>query len=211
MWVCNDGYRRQNNKCTKIKVPSNAHIIGNSWTCNTGFRRKNNTCVAMTAKEKAQMQAYIKKYKQGQLSHQDYVAYKSEVDSEANGVLKLRNGAIIEHTGYSYLGYIGYQEDIVLFGSGRTCKFWINGNVFECDLLRSPPARHGRPASEIYISDVRGNGSILIGGDGALYEVSSLDTITTSLWFGGFDALLIDGDELINFDEDEIVSVSRIR
>ena len=47
--------------------------------------------------------------------------------------------------------------------------------------------------------------------DGSIYEVDFVDQITTVLWLGVEDALLINGNELINFDQGELVNVVRIR
>ena len=48
--------------------------------------------------------------------------------------------------------------------------------------------------------------------DGSLYEVDDLSMIDASLWLAPFDALLIDGNRLINLDEGgETVDVSKVR
>ena len=44
-WYCNDGYVKKGGKCqTKITVPSNAHIDGDSWTCNTDYYKIGSMC-----------------------------------------------------------------------------------------------------------------------------------------------------------------------
>ena len=47
--------------------------------------------------------------------------------------------------------------------------------------------------------------------DGSIYEVDSIDHINSSLWLGISDGLLIEGTELINFDEGESVTVYRFK
>lgn len=47
--------------------------------------------------------------------------------------------------------------------------------------------------------------------DGSIYEVETLDRITTSLWLPYSDVLVIDDIEMIYEDDDEIVHVTRVR
>ena len=53
----------------------------------------------------------------------------------------------------------------------------------------------------IGVAEVKGDGAILIMTDDTIYEVNSIYTITTSMWLGYNDALVIDDYELINLDE----------
>lgn len=47
-WTCNAGYRKEQQACVKIAVPSNAHLtyrsFGDPWACNRGFRKQGDTC-----------------------------------------------------------------------------------------------------------------------------------------------------------------------
>ena len=109
------------------------------------------------------------------------------------------------------LGYVGYRKDAVLFRSSRQWKIWIEGKkVYKCDLLKAPSTR---PVSaELkYISEVTDDGRILKMLDGTIFEVDSLDTIDTALWLGMSDALILNGYDLINLDEGEVVSVTQLR
>ncbi|HBH11634.1 MAG TPA: hypothetical protein DDX29_00705 [Clostridiales bacterium] len=140
------------------------------------------------------------------------IAYKTIIDSDDGDVLKLDNGAIVEIS-YGYLGYVGYRKDAVLYKSGHQWKIWIEGKKsYKCDLLKAPSYGSVYSVEELTITEIKGDGTILIMSDGSIYEVGSPYTINTSLWIGFNDALLLDGFELLNLDEsDEIIEVTRIK
>jgi len=139
-------------------------------------------------------------------------AYKTRIESAEGDLLKLENGAIIEISS-GYLGYVGYRKQAVLLNIGRQWKVWIEGKkVYKCELLRSSQRSSGSTVKSVYISEVRGGGSMLIMLDGSIYEVNNLYTITTGLWIGMSEAIIMDGTELLNLDEgDEFVEVTRIK
>ena len=106
---------------------------------------------------------------------------------------------------------MGYRKSAVLYGSGHRCNLWIAGKKsYKCELLKAPDGR-GEPAKEVHISEVKGNGTILIMLDGSMYEVDAIDEIYTSLWLRISDGILISGTTLINFDSEEAVTVYRIK
>jgi hypothetical protein len=45
-WVCKAGYQQKRNRCIKINVPRNAHLLedGKTWACNEGYVRYRGTC-----------------------------------------------------------------------------------------------------------------------------------------------------------------------
>jgi hypothetical protein len=53
-WYCNNGYRKQGNKCIKINVPENAYASGANWYCNNGYKKVQSKCIEMTPQEKQQ-------------------------------------------------------------------------------------------------------------------------------------------------------------
>lgn len=140
------------------------------------------------------------------------IAYKTKIDSDDGDVLKLDNGAIVEISS-GYLGHVGYRKNAVLYKSGRQWKIWIEGKKsFRCDLLKSPSYGSSYSIEELTITEVKGDGTILVMSNGSISEVGSLYTINTSLWIGFIDALLINDCELLNLDEgDEIIEVTKIR
>lgn len=140
------------------------------------------------------------------------VAFQTKIDSDEGEILRLENGAVVEVTS-GYLGYVGYRKDAVLFGNASSWRIWIEGKkAFRCELIREPTRGSSKPAELVLISEVKGDGSLLVLDDGSLLEVDSIFTITTGLWLGLSDALLIDDRDLVNLDDgDEVVSVSRIR
>lgn len=140
-------------------------------------------------------------------------AYETKVDEDNDDVLKLDNGAIVEVTS-GYMGYLGYRKDCVLYKSGSRWRIWIEGKrSYPCDILKEPSG-YARKISveEVYISEVLGDGAILKLMDGRMFEVSSIYTITTALWLGATEALLLDGRRLLNLDDgDEIIDVMPVR
>ncbi len=128
-------------------------------------------------------------------------AFKTKVDEDAGDVLTLENGAVVEVTAGT-LGYLGYRKDAVLITSGSTCRVWIESKrTYRCAVLKAP-YRRGDEATESVIANVSSDGSIVKLSDGSVFEVSSLNTITTMLGDG----------EMINLDNgDELVTVTRLR
>lgn len=137
--------------------------------------------------------------------------YVSRVDSDSDELLKLENGAVVEITS-GYPGYLGYRKRVVLYRTVSGCKIWIAGKrVYRCDLLREPTVGRRVVVEELSIGSID-DGDILKATDGRVFEVDSLDTIHTTLWMPPFEAVLIDGSEMINLDDgDEPVVVSRLR
>ncbi len=207
-WYCNDGYQRQGDDCIKLSVPANAHVLGNNWYCNDGFKRVGVSCSRMSAEEEARLEQLMRERRAQQTD--GTVAFITKIDSDHGDVLKLENDGIVEVTS-GYLGYIGYRKDAILIGRGSRCQIAIEGKrTFECEVLKMPSDR-GKPAKELQVSEVRGDGSILITTDGEIYEVESVDHITTTMWLGFFDAILVEGHQLINLDSGESVAVHKIR
>jgi len=77
--------------------------------------------------------------------------------------------------------------------------------------LKNPETRPSS-AELVVISQVKGDGALLLMADGSIFEVSSLNRIDTSLWLGGSEALLIDGSRLVNLSESGgIIDVVRVK
>ena len=138
--------------------------------------------------------------------------YITKIDEENDDILKLENGAIVEITS-GFLGFVGFRKDAVLYNLGRGWKIWIKGKkAYSCDILKAPNSRPSGIGESLSIWEVKGSGKILTTLDGSLYEVSDLNAFDTSLWFGSFEALLIDGTKLLNLDSsEEIVEVTKIK
>lgn len=138
--------------------------------------------------------------------------YLTRVDTDSDELLKLENGAVVEITS-GYLGYLGYRKRVILYQTGSGCKIWIEGKrLYRCDLVREPKVGRKVAVEELSVSSVSDNGEIIKATDGRVFEVNSLYTIDTTLWLAPFDAVLIDGSEMVNLEEgDEPVAVSRLR
>lgn len=215
-WMCNKGFKKIGNGCSKIHIPANAKLSysGSRWVCNKSFKKTGNGCLKMSSAEIKRQQEIertvrAKIQREKALQSDGTIAYQTKISSDSDEIIKLENGAIVKVS--SYFGYLGYRKTAILYGSGHRCKIWIAGKKsYNCELLKQPN-RKGQPAKKVHISQVKGNGTILMMLDGSIYEVDSIDTIYTSLWLGISDGLLINGMTLINFDSDEAINVSRIK
>ena len=206
-WYCNEGFKKQNNQCLKFTVPQNARVSGSTWYCNDGFKKQGNSCTELSTEEYATLLEERAKTKASMTD--GTVAYVSTVNSDGGSILKLENGAIVEIN--SYVGYLGYRKKAILYGRGSICNLWIEGKKsFSCSLLKAPQG-NGELAKLVNIFQVKENGSILMMLDGTIFEVNSIDHIYTSLWLGISDAILINGNELFNFDEGHSVTVFRLK
>ena len=137
------------------------------------------------------------------------VAYQTKIDSDSGDIITLENGAMVEVS--SYFGYLGNRESTVLYGSVHGCNIWIaSKKPYRCDLLKVPKGK-GAQRKKVHISEVKGNGTIVIMLDGRMCDADSIDEIHTSLWLRISDGLVIDGTTLIYFDSDEPVTVYQIR
>jgi hypothetical protein len=138
-------------------------------------------------------------------------AFKTKIDKDAGDVLTLENGAVVEVTA-GYLGYVGYRKDAVLITSGSTCRVWVEGKrTYRCAVLKAP-YRRGDAAMEAVIANVSSDGGIVKLTDGSVFEVSSLNTLTTTLWLAGATVLILDDGEMVNLDTgDELITVTRLR
>lgn len=143
--------------------------------------------------------------------NQDSVCFETKVEEDKEDVLILANGGVVEITS-GYLGYLGYRKDAILFKSGNAWKIWIQGKrVYQCDVIRQPYLKSRSTAEVTYVSEMKGQGSIILMLDGSLLEVDAGDEITSSLWIAPFDALLLDGHKLVNLDDGDSIEIRRLR
>lgn len=138
--------------------------------------------------------------------------YITKIDDCTDDVLKLENGAIVE-TKSGYLGFVGFRKKAVLYKDIRGWKIWIDGKKsFNCEVLKPPQYQTAKSGEKVSVVEVKGDGKYLVTSSGSLLEVNQLNTIETSLWFGYFEAIIIDGYQLINLDSGgEIIDVTKIR
>lgn len=141
-------------------------------------------------------------------------AIMSRVDDVADDILTLRNGSIVEITA-GFAGFVGAGRECVLFKSGSSWRIWIaRKRTYRCNVLKEGDGQFSRKVAvrEETLSDVKGSGSLLRMLDGSLYEVGSIDTVSTGLWLPMSSVLILDDTEVINLDDgDEKVSVTRLR
>jgi len=66
-------------------------------------------------------------------------------------------------------------------------------------------------AEKHWIKRVIANGAVLELEDGSLWEVDSIDRIDSALWLPLTNVVLVDGEKIINVDDNETVEVKRVR
>lgn len=140
------------------------------------------------------------------------IAYVSKVDSDDDDILTLDNGAIVK-VDSGYLGFIGIRKTAILFREGQRWNVWIEGKrPYRCSVIREPQIARAKKCRRVTISDVKGDGAILVLLDGPMLKVDKVDTISTSLWLGPSEALLLDDFQLVNLNaSDDPVSVMPLR
>lgn len=142
-----------------------------------------------------------------------FPVYRTTIEEDVENVLKLDNGGIVKINS-GYLGYVGFRRDSVLFRDGLEWKIWIEGKkAYKCDILKAPIKRPSGNGERITILEIQQNGKILRTLFDKIYAVSALNTIETAIWVNlQFEALLIDGTQLINLDRgNELVEVRRVK
>ncbi len=138
-------------------------------------------------------------------------AYVTKIESESDRILRLANGAIVEITAGS-LGSLGVRKDAVLLTSGSNCRVWIEGKrTYRCSVLRSA-STEPIAAALTSIVDVSRGGEFIKTLDGAIYEVSALHTLHTSLWLPVSEVVVLGDSRMLNLDQgDGIIAVVRLK
>ena len=59
-WVCNSGFKRVGDGCSKVEIPINAklNVYGNGWDCVSGFRRVADACTKVEIPPNAKLNVY---------------------------------------------------------------------------------------------------------------------------------------------------------
>jgi len=71
-------------------------------------------------------------------------AYKVEVDDFDDGIFKLVDGSILEKKDHSYVGYLSYHEDGILYKYLEQWKLCVDGDSYEVDVLKNEKRHYSR-------------------------------------------------------------------
>lgn len=137
----------------------------------------------------------------------DYV-WITEVTREDDGIFFLANGGIVKKESIGYVGYIGYHQKCFVYGYGRIWHIGLKGREYRCEVIERPRVEPIKAAKTMILQN-KGSGRILELIDGSLWEVSSVDASTTSVWLGGAMVLLLDDLRMLNLDTGETVPVKK--
>lgn len=133
--------------------------------------------------------------------------YLSKISSSDEGKLLLANGAEIKISD-SFLGFLSFNNNCILFSDGASWKIWIEGKqTYSCDLVRAPQVGNPVKSTTVTISAVSQDGSVLELLDGSTLKVDSLDEIKTQLLMPYTDALLLATGKLVIIKNGMIVTV----
>ncbi|WP_139171595.1 hypothetical protein [Modicisalibacter muralis] len=71
-------------------------------------------------------------------------AYRVEIEDYTDDIFVLVDGSVLKKTDYGYVGYLGFQEDAILFQDGNDWNLCVDGDMFEVELLSEGSAYYGR-------------------------------------------------------------------
>lgn len=137
-------------------------------------------------------------------------AYVTKIEEDKDEILKLANGAIVEVDSI-LLGFVGFNKDAILFKDTLTWKLWIKGKkAFSCDVIKEPD-QIATSFEKISVSEIRGNGKIIKTLSGSIFEVNPINEIDVSVWVPPFNGLIINGNQIINLDQNgPLVDITRL-
>ncbi len=107
--------------------------------------------------------------------------------------------------------FLGIGSKLLLPDEGQECKIWNSEHLGSLDSLSAPSAQQSAGCEDgHWIQNVAGDGEIVILEDGSVWQVDSIDTITSSLWLP-ISNVMVCGATMINTDDGEKVGVIRLK
>ncbi len=118
--------------------------------------------------------------------------------------------------------FLGVGSYLVLPDESEDCRIWDSQELgpwrspstsARGSLTRDPKSvvRQNRACeSGHWIKSIHNNGNIISLEDGSVYQVATIDSITSAIWLPVTDVTIC-GDRMINTDDGEAVSVKKLR
>jgi ribosomal protein S17 len=146
--------------------------LASGASCEPGWYPYDEFCIQAEALQSKGMDAIVREMRELRKSIRENATfpegrerefYLSRVESDADGVLNLENGAVVKVTS-SGLDFAGYRDRALLFRSNSVWKLWIaNGRVLYVDVVRVPSGKPSVVAMS-YVQASPSAGSFLIDG-----------------------------------------------
>lgn len=108
--------------------------------------------------------------------------------------------------------FLGVGTELILPDENQKCRVWESSELDPINLSDAPKVK-GQPRGcddGHWIQSVAGNGEIITLEDGSIWQVDSIDSITSSIWLP-VSNVTICGSTMINTDDGEKVSVTKIK
>lgn len=81
-------------------------------------------------------------------------AYEVEIDSFKSDIFKLVDGSILEKTDSSYVGYVGYHEDGILYRDGSQWRLCLNDSSHKVDVLKNVEHHYSRNSLSASVAEI---------------------------------------------------------
>jgi hypothetical protein len=111
--------------------------------------------------------------------------------------------------------FLGVGSELILPDADQKCRIWDSSSLGGIEGLSAPS--QNQPSGQSsgcedghWIQSIADNGEIIILEDGSIWQVDSIDTITSSIWLP-VSTITICGSQLINTDDGEKVRATRIK
>lgn len=180
--------------------------------CEPGYFPFQEACVKISGtrdKEKmSNLMMELREYKKKRIESGKYIsAIKCVVEKNKGDVFYLDKSIIVNKTGITFFGFIGYRKSCVLYNNGGGWKLAIEDKKpFDVEILKAPPSKLSS-LSSYRINLSRNRNIFLINGD--VYKPQTV----CSGWSEGDIVVFIEGTagvcvlaEILNLSNNEICS-----
>ena len=108
--------------------------------------------------------------------------------------------------------FLGVGTELILPNVAQKCRVWDSTELGSIKSLTAPASKKqaGGCSDGHWIQSITGNGEIIKLEDGSIWQVDSIDTITSSIWLP-ISNVTICGSTMINTDDGEKVGVTKLK
>ena len=108
--------------------------------------------------------------------------------------------------------FLGVGTELLLPDEDQKCRVWDSTELGSFSSLTDPSSQQ-QPngcSDGHWIQSITGNGEIIELEDGSIWQVDSIDTITSSIWLP-ISNVTVCGSTMINIDDGEKVGVTKLK
>jgi hypothetical protein len=111
--------------------------------------------------------------------------------------------------------FLGVGSELILPEVDQKCRIWNSSSLGSIEEFGTKSEKNSKQQANAcedghWIQSISGNGEIIKLEDGSIWQVDSIDTITSSIWLP-ISNITVCGSYLINTDDGEKVSATRIK